>query len=474
MAFQTLFQPSFQTQINAANALQGLAQLPRRLSLVGIKLAGGSATADAPTAIASEADAIAKFGRGSEMHLMYRWAVLGQREYGAGCPIYGAPLADPAGTAAEAEYTLTGTSTAAGDIVIRIAGEYVRTTVPSGTTATDAASALADAIDASLDRTGHTAASALGVATATCAWTGVTGNDYRHEVVSVPAGLTCAAAVSVAGAGAAALTTALGNLESGDYGWIAVSQHTSTEVTAIGTHITNTFADNVQRWRHVAIAENASTSAAKTLAGAANSEGVLVLCQRGGRAPEALLASYVQAQLAAEPDPALPFKAPMELPSLWLPDEADWFTSAEIEDAGPAGVFLISVNDAGTQATYVRAVTTKTTIDGNANPALLDYSISASLFELARQLRVAYQRNFSRAKRNTLTKRAIYSGVLKVLRDLERIEILQNVEANRDQLAVLDSSDDPSIAVTGYRVQVPASVIPPLLSIQTTLNLLLQ
>lgn len=78
----------------------------------------------------SENDAITLFGRGSEMHRMYKFWLKGNKN----TPVYAVAIADPAGTAATKDMVVTVTATGNGNLRIFVCGEFVDTAITSGDT----------------------------------------------------------------------------------------------------------------------------------------------------------------------------------------------------------------------------------------------------------------------------------------------------------------------------------------------------
>jgi len=181
------------------------------------------------------------------------------------------------------------------------------------------------------------------------------------------------------------------------------------------------------------------------------------------------IAAYLAAVAAAEEDPAQPFND-IPLPDLYLPDAADIPTTAEIEAAIAGGMTILATNDRGTRARLVRYVTSKTEHEGVPFEALLDLTIPRSMAYAARQVDTRLGLKFRNVKRSERNRQAIRAEVLDVLYKLEEAEVLQNVEAHKDELAVEPDADVP----TRLNVAIPTSVIPPLAQIAGELALLVE
>jgi phage tail sheath gpL-like len=104
-----------------------------------------------------------------------------------------------------------------------------------------------------------------------------------------------------------------------------------------------------------------------------------------------------------------------------------------------------------------RWVTTATTVNGAPFDALLDGTTYRSLVYGATQIDIAERLAFGRAKANAKSlKRRCYSLILRVLRNLEKLEIYQNIEAHKDEILV---EVDPTVA-TRFNAEIPSPVVP--------------
>lgn len=129
-------------------------------------------------------DVADKFGYGSEIFRQAVWVFhhLG----GFSENVWVVPVAEPDGpSAASGDTVFTGTATAAGTFYFSIGGELIRLTVPKGTTADEAGTALVAAIGAAVELP-VTATSLTGTVTMTSKWQGATANQIT--IVANPGG----------------------------------------------------------------------------------------------------------------------------------------------------------------------------------------------------------------------------------------------------------------------------------------------
>ena len=172
-----------------------------------------------PVEVLSAADAGDRFGYGFMAHRLVDILM----SAGSGFRVFVSPQAEASGAvAASGDIAFTGTSTAAGDIVVRIGSDLVSATVASGATNIEAAAALNAALTATT-----AAVRRLPVLSAvdgtdtfqvnlTAKSKGPWGNDITISVVSLPAGLTAAVTDMASGAGLPDINDSLNALGTGD------------------------------------------------------------------------------------------------------------------------------------------------------------------------------------------------------------------------------------------------------------------
>ena len=165
-----------------SRAIRGLRGMPRRLLLIGHKLTAGVAPVGQILTISQDSDAVAQFGEGSLLTLMWRAA---KRNADLGLPIDCIAI-NVGGSAVAATSTLVLANAAgaaaplayAGELMVYIGGVRVSVGVTTSDTQATAATKLINAINAipSLPVTASTTANTAEVRL-TCRWGGTTGND---------------------------------------------------------------------------------------------------------------------------------------------------------------------------------------------------------------------------------------------------------------------------------------------------------
>lgn len=158
--------------------------------------------------------------------------------------------------------------------------------------------------------------------------------------------------------------------------------------------------------------------------------------------------------LASESDPARPLNG-LPLLGIKAPPVGAWLSRAEQEDLLHNGITPFEVG-AGQKVLIVRMISGYTVNDiGVPDPSLLDITIIRSLDYIRRACRERILLRFPRSKNSASRRRAIRSELLNVLKQLEGLEIVQNIDANKDFLVVEEHSTDRTRA----NARIPADVV---------------
>lgn len=434
----------------------GLTPLPNPVLLLGTQLAGGSATADEFVEVTDEAQGDLLFGAGSELALMVRKAFETGKRIGIMPVLFGAGLADPAGTAALFTMTVTGGPAAeAADIVFRIAGRTIRAGVSADDTDTEIAEAIVAAIDEVEGLLPVTAANVLGVVTLTARQTGVNGNDIAVTVDDVGlSGVAIAVAATVPGVGVTDPTVALDNSLSQYFESKVIANHLAADVAILEAHQDEAWAPAAKRWNHAFLAETGTLATANTLASTSDDERIQVITYEDSPALPSEIASAVAVAVSSQELANFNWDA-FELP-LALPPDASVYTDTEIESALAAGSTPLSPNDARDTTQIVRLITTKTTEGGNPFENAKDLATIRGLVKVVRQLDVTFSQQFNAQNKSALVLKRMRSVAYRILKLFEDQGVTQNVDALFPQLLV---AGDPTVA-TRALVNVPESIIP--------------
>ncbi len=443
----------------------------RRIALVAQKLAGGTATNLVPVKVFSDIEADGLFGVGSELALMARWALKASKRVTGLVELLCVPMAPGAGTARVQTFTITGTATAGGDIVIRIAGRTIRVGVDLGDAQNTIATAMDLAIDTLKAELPVTSAAATNIVTCTANQANVNGADIKFEVTSSVAGVTVATAQTVPAAGVVDITTALDALATWDpIDFIAIANHAATDVTDYDAHLDSMWLPGQKYWRWSVMAEIGSLATAQALATAANDFRQVVISSEGWRNTPGEIAAYIAFILASRSDTAIPFNDE-PLPDLYLPADTDLPLKTEVESALAGGLLILGANEAKTQGKIIRAVTTQVTFNGVPFYDVLDLTISRTAANVFRQVDIAWRTEIGlQQKKSPRVKALARSVTWRRLKLLEKAELIQNLDAHASELIVENDVGDPSALVIAF----PTTVIPPLNKLIGVGNLILE
>lgn len=237
----------------------GLADLPRRVALVGYRsTAAGAALDNMPTVIDSRAQGQSLFGAGSQLDLMIRSAFqtgnLARRAIPAGGnpEIIAVALPPPAGVQAEYTITYSGAATAQGSITVEVNEQTFSFTVLSTDGVNEVASSTNDGLALLAPELPLTASAALGVVTLVVRENGEYGNDIYLAVDDSGApGITATIAQSVTGSGVSAVVTALAALQDEQFiGVYVVGQDDTTTRAAVLADVQDSWTFGTDRPRH--------------------------------------------------------------------------------------------------------------------------------------------------------------------------------------------------------------------------------
>jgi phage tail sheath gpL-like len=220
-------------------SMAGIPSLTLPALLVGTMTSEGVGLPNVPVAIGTQAQADHAFGQGSELARSFKSYFANNFAN----MVYGAPVAEPTGgTAATGTITVTTPPTEAGTIALYIGGQVVEVNVAASDTATDIATAIADAINAEDDLPVAATSTAASV-TISCNWKGISGNDitvilnYFGSIggEELPPGLvlTLPANGSLSGgAGVPLFDTLISNLGDTNYEYVSLPYSDSTTLLA--------------------------------------------------------------------------------------------------------------------------------------------------------------------------------------------------------------------------------------------------
>lgn len=364
-----------ETKFGAGPVLAG--SFTKTLLLVGLKKTGGSAVLDEEVVdVTSEDVSIAKFGRGSELHLGCR-AALRMRTGGYALK---AVAVTPAGGAASATATITvsGTSSSAGTLKIYIGGQLCDVNIPSGTAQNDIADLISSRAAQLPDLPVLSITDSTNVVTITAA-VGVRGNQIAvaldtsegpgtttFTLASTGTSVTSTFKYLGGGTGVETLTAVLATLFGDRYHYVVPAQNDATSLGLWETQTDSKAGPLEGRMEHVVAAVNGTVSAAITLAQTnINNQRFQVLeLENGETTPFEVAAAMAAERVVTESSQPNSGYDRLILKGVRAQRvKGDWATRTEQQAMLDAGVTPLKSLPSG-EVEVVRAVTTRS-LDGS-------------------------------------------------------------------------------------------------------------
>ncbi|WP_416053130.1 phage tail sheath subtilisin-like domain-containing protein [Cupriavidus basilensis] len=424
-------------EFNTRLAVRTLPGNLQKVLFVAQRQPAAGQAAPAPSDVFSDEQAASLFGRGSIAHLMARAAIKANPYLQL--TIMGIDDA-VAGVAAAGTVTLTGPAAAAGAFSLSIAGTSVDIPVSTADTATALATKLVNQIANQPDLP-VTATAAAGVVTLTAKNKGEHGNAIKLGATSQAAGVTGTVTAMTGGLNDPDLAPALASLFAAGHNIIGCPFSTQTALTTLRTHLDAVSGPMEQRGARGVAGFPGTLAAGSTLAAAINAGRISIGWHRGSvRLPAEISAAYA-AVMASEEDPARPLNT-LPLTGLDVTSLVDRPSRTEQENALYNGLTPFEIGP-GDKVQIVRAISTYTKDpQGVDDVSLLDVTTIATLDYVRKACRERIALRFPREKLSEKTPEKVRSELLDVLIKLEELEIVENVEANKDGLIVERDSQD--------------------------------
>ncbi len=178
---------------------------------------------------------------------------------------------------------------------------------------------------------------------------------------------------------------------------------------------------------------------------------IIAVCYHGATGYEPELSAGIAGHISAEVDPAMPFND-LTLPNLPMVSGDKLLTNTHIEQALHKGVAMVAPNHANKPA-IVRLISTYQVnpTTGADDDLMLDINGALVVRYVRRDLRMAVKAN-PRRKNSKAGRQELRSLFLERCLKMDRAEILENVEASKDELTVTVNPHDK----TGAMARVPA------------------
>jgi phage tail sheath gpL-like len=316
---------------------------------------------------------------------------------------------------------------------------------------------IAAALKAEIDKLADlpvTAAVAANVITLTARHKGTVGNQVDLVTEVTAKGVAVAVAAMADGATDPDVATALAAVFAEQYHVIAVPYVDQTALTAVRDHLDSVSGPLEQRPGVGVFGYDGALASATTLAGQLNSGRMLVAFLRGTRSPAFELAAAFAAVMAFEEDPARPLNT-LQLKGIHAPAIDQRLSRGEQESCLYNGVTPLEVGP-GERVQIVRAISTYTQdAQGIDDISLLDITTIRTLDYVRKAVRTRIALRFPREKLSSKTPPKVRTEILDVLYKLEQLEIVEEVDANKDGVICQRSLQDP----TRLDAKIPTDVV---------------
>lgn len=432
--------PGKYIEFNLKLAVRTLPANSQKVLLVGQRTAAGSILAGVIVDIFSDDEAAQYFGYGSQLHLM---AIAGIKTYPY-MALQGIALDDAAGSvAATGTITVTGPASSSGTLTVYIGNSLITVAIESG----DTASGIAADIVASITDTPAlpvTAAAVAGVITLTAKNKGTLGNQIKvSTLLSSASGVTAEVAAMANGLTDPDMTSALDAAYTAGHTIIGSAFNDSANLQVLRDHLDSISGPLEQRPATAAVGHTGTLSQSTTLAGAINSGRITIGLVPSTRSLSFEVAAAYAAVIASEEDPARPLNT-LALKGIGIIPLANGLGRTEQENALRNGITPFEMGPGG-KVQVVRAISTYTVNqEGISDIALLDITTVRTLDYVRKAIRDRWSLRFPREKLSERTPAKVRSENLDVLHKLEELEIVEEVDTNKDGLIVERDSQDPS------------------------------
>lgn len=448
--------PGKYIEFNTRLAVRTLPNNKQRMLIVGQRTSSGTIAEKIPTQVFSDKEAEIYFGPGSMCHLMTRTAITANPYL----DLTVIALDDAAaGVAATGTVTIGGAATGTGVLTLYVGTKKIEIAIAS----TTAAAAVAAALKAELDKHPDlpvTASVAEAVVTLTAKNEGLCGNDIHvsYVLTNVP-GITVTIVAMATGATNPTLADALAAVFGEKYDIIVTPYNNQTDLATLKTHLDSVSGPLEQRPGTGVYGMNGALATATTLSGQVNSGRILCAYHRYTAAtlvqsmPYEIACAF-GAVMAWEEDPARPLNT-LELKGIAAANIADRLSRTEQENLLYNGV---SPNEVGPGETVQIARAISTYLQdpqGIDDISLLDITTIRTLDYVRKAVRTRISLRFPREKLSSKTPPKVRSEILDVLLQLQALEIVEEVEANKDGLIVERDLQDPN----RLDARIPADVV---------------
>ncbi len=437
-------------EFNTKLAVRTLPANDQTVLIIGQRTTNGTVPALKPVDVFSGDDAALYFGAGSLAHIAAVAAITANRYVSLTVIAVDDAVA---GQPAKAVVEFTGPATANGAFALFVANTRVDIPVYADDTETMIASRLMAQI---VQNTALpvTADSVNGKVTLTAKNKGALGNDIVLSQLNQTAGVKATITAFTGGLNDPDIAPALAAVYGAKYNLYVTCWPTKESLTKIRTHVDSISGPLEQRPAVSVAGTPATLSTATTLASDLDAGRITIGWHPGSVCLPAAIAATYAAVIASETDPARPLNtlALLGLDVTPIPSQPG---RTEQEKALHNGVTPFEIGP-GNVVQIVRAITTYTKdAHGLDDPALLDITTIRTLDYVRKACQQRIVLRFPREKLSERTPQKVYSELLDVLYKMEELEIIENVDANKDKLIVERDMQD----VNQLNAAIPCDVV---------------
>ncbi|HZZ04640.1 phage tail sheath subtilisin-like domain-containing protein [Paraburkholderia sp.] len=425
----SLRKPGKYFEFNTKLAVRTLPTNAQTVLILGQRLAMGTVAALTPTQVFSGDEAALYFGAGSLAHRAALAAITANKY--VALTVIGIDDA-AAAVVATGKATFTGPATADGAYALLIGKDRVDIAVSSGAAAADVAQQFADAI-AQQPALPVTAAAAAGVLTLTAKNKGAAGNAIALSQLGQTAGVSAVLTAFSGGLNDPDISLALAAVFGAQYNIYSSSWTAQPQLTALRTHL-DSISSALEQRPAIGVAGTGGTLATTTtLAGQLDSGRITIGWHPGSISLPAEIAAAYAAVIASEEDPARPLNT-LALTGLDVTPVPSRPGRTEQESVLYNGVTPFEIGP-GDVVQIVRSISTYTKdAQGIDDPALLDLTTIRTLDYVRKACLQRIALRFPRDKLSTRTPPKVRSELLDVLKKIEDLEIIENVDDNKAML----------------------------------------
>lgn len=452
--------PGQYIEIDNTRAVQGLPTQPRKLLVMGQRLAGGSVASGVPVRVLSGDQAADFFGRGSLAHAMCAAA----KRANASSDLWAVALDDlGAGQQAAGSVKFGGTVTSPGTLNLYIAGQAVRVGVAVGQTPAATATAVAAAVAASPDL--PVTAAVDGVddtqVNITARHKGEAGNgiDIRTNYFAgemLPKGLTVTITAMSGGTGTPDVGDAVAAIADEQFYSIVTPWTDGANMAALEEELEMRWGPMQQRTGHAFCAVAGSHGVLSSWGSARNSVHTSMLGVHDSPTPPYIWAAVWGAtvEFHGAIDPARPFQT-LAMPVVMSPPEESRFTREERDLLLRDGVSTFWVDDGGIPRIERVITTYQTNPFGIEDISFLDLNTKWTTDYIRYAVRARIALRYPRHKladdgtrfapgQAIVTPSVLRGELIALMRELEFAGLVERLDQFKEQLIVVRSDQDPN------------------------------